>query len=653
MSKMVHPFERLFEPGMIGAVKIKNRVIMPPMGTNFANPDGTPSEATKAYYGERARGGVGLITVEATCWDGVTGRGLDYELRADTDWHISGLAALAKVIHDNGAKAFIQFAHPGAAHSLSQEAPVIRVAPSNVPTLEGAPIPHALSKGEIRELVRKIAASAFRAKQAGFDGLEIHATHGYLFAEFLSPLYNKRTDEYGGDVKGRARFLIEAVKAIKEKCGQGFAVVARVSAEETEPEGVKIKDTQALAVLLEEAGIDAINLSHGSRAAPEPLAVAPPSYPEGVFLNWAEQIKKVIKKPVIAGCRVFVPQVAEQALRDGKADFIFLGRALLADPEWLNKVATGRTDEIVPCIGCQACVDFILYERGVGRVRCSVNHRTGKEWLYPAPYPKVAKPKRVTVVGGGPGGMEAARVAALRGHQVTLYEKNRQLGGQMLVASKPPSKDRIKALTDYYAGQMEKLGISIKLGQEFTVRTIQPERPDAVIVAAGIKHFIPQIAGVSGNNVVIAEEVLSGHEVGRKVVIIGGELVGCETAEFLAGQDREITILRRGKRMATSMGPMLRALLLRRLRQEQVKMRPGIHQYEEIAGNGVKVINELGKEELVPADTVILAAGAIPDNGLAEQLLGKVSEFYCVGDCVRPRSILHAIHEGAKAAWEL
>jgi len=637
-------FAKLFEPIQLGRMEVKNRVVMAPVATPFWSGDGTASERLRDFCKARADGGVGLIILGAT----LVAPGLMQ--RIDDDKFIPGFRQVVASLHEAGAKAALQLYHLGAVEAMySPERGDQALAPSGLPAYPGGPNCKEMTIEEIRRVVEAFALAAERAKQAGFDAVELHAAHGYLIAQFISPLFNKRTDDYGGDVTRRARFVLEIVKAIKAECGKDYPVIVRVSGEEYEEGGVKIEDTKLLARLLEEAGTAAVHISYGTQVSPVPLSLAPPCYPDGVLVHLAEQVKSVVNVPVIAVGKIKTPHFAEKVLQEGKADLIALGRALLADPEWAKKAEAGALADIRPCIGCNYCMQGMMDEP-IG-IKCTVNAAAGREEEYRIR--KAEQRKKVVVVGGGPAGMEASRVAALRGHEVMLYEKQGELGGQLLLARIPPYKDDMEELRNYLINQLGKLSIDMRLGEEFRVEEVNGIRPDVIILATGIIPFVPEIPGVDRENVLGAEEVLSGCEVGERVVVVGGELVGCETAEFLADGGKKVTIMRRGREMATSIEPMARALLLRRLREKGVEMVAGVQAYERITERELVFINEHGLKDSREFDTLVLACGALADNSLAPKLTGKDADTHIIGDCRKPRNLVSAIHEGAAVAHQI
>jgi NADPH-dependent 2,4-dienoyl-CoA reductase/sulfur reductase-like enzyme len=475
--------------------------------------------------------------------------------------------------------------------------------------------------------------------------VEIHGAHGYLISQFLSPLSNQRQDAYGGSVENRARFLLEVMEAIRERVGRSYPVWCRLSAMEIGVEGgITLEETQVVAQLAEKAGADAIHVSaHQVTPARRPPMAQPPC----LFVPLAEGVKKVVSVPVIAVGRI-PPELGEGVLRDGKADFISIGKALLTDPHLPQKVAMNRMEDIIPCICCLTCLDSAGWRKE--GIFCVVNPTLGRERGYELK--PAESPKNVVVVGGGPGGMEAARVATLRGHKVVLFDEGEELGGQLILASKPPFKDTIETFRQYLVGQVAKLGIEMRLRERFTLDLLDELKPDVVILATGVKPFIPQIPGVQSQKVMQASQVLAGAKTGERVVVIGGELVGCETALYLMEQGRKVTVMRRGPEFATKVHQFIREPLLGRLQFKGVSMLAGVG-YEEITKAGVAIITGTGERKVVEADTIVLAAGAVPNTELLAVLQGKVAQVVSVGDCVEPRGIREAVEEGYKAALML
>ncbi|MGB2854885.1 MAG: FAD-dependent oxidoreductase, partial [Dehalococcoidia bacterium] len=522
---------KLLEPITIRGVEFNNRMVMPPMQVGV----GMRSPRARAYYVERARGGVGTIIVAATSVD---------LFATDDAWgrpggveaFIDGLHPLTDDVHRAGARIGVQLWHGNlfpAGTGTPQDRRGEPVAPSD--TAEE----RSLTVSEIETIISRFAQAAANAQRAGFDFVEVHGAHGYLACQFFSPATNRRDDEYGGDLARRTRFGTQCVSAMRATVGDDYPIFYRLGAWEDIPGGITLDESAQFAIELEKAGTDVLHVSLGGTTGQGFTGSPGPEQPEGTFVPMAENIKRLVSVPVIAVGRFRTPQVAEDVLVQGRADMVAIGRQLIADPYWPEKAATGRTEDITPCISCNAC--FETGFAGLG-LRCSVNAFAGREaelTIEPA-----ARVKKVMVAGGGPAAMEAARVAAVRGHEVTLYEKQNELGGQLIVAAMPPYKQELALLSRYLTHQLEKGTVQVKTGVEVTPELVEVERPDAVIIATGSVHLIPEIPGMSTSKVVTAVDVLSGGvDTGERVVVIGGELVGCETADFLSQQGKKVTVV--------------------------------------------------------------------------------------------------------------
>ncbi|MFC1823286.1 FAD-dependent oxidoreductase [Thermodesulfobacteriota bacterium] len=646
---------KLLEPGRIGGIELKNRTVMAPMGVDYANPDGHVSKRQIDYYAERAGGGVGLVIVEAASVQPSLGKSFQ-QIHVDDDKYIPTLSRLADAIREGGACPAIQLHHGGIAayRSLTGATPA---APSSL-LRRGYEKPRELTIEDIKEIIDRFSRSADLCRKAGFKAVELHAGHQYIFAQFLSPLFNERTDEYGGSLENRARFLIEVVQAIKKRVAE-MPVICRVNAEEYGTKeyagiekGITLDETLRVVKMLEDCGADAI---HVTRTGWGPFLTMAMPYGIGEMLPLVEAVKRAVSIPVIA-VGSFTAEAGEQALKEGKADFIAFGRGLLADPLLISKAAVSNREDIMPCIACFNCQsEYVSTKPEDVGVRCSVNARLGKESLYTSPIPKASARKKIVIIGGGPGGMEAARVSGLRGHDVVLFDKEAELGGQLQVAAVPPHKTRIADYTRYMAGQMKRLGVDLRLGVAVNEDMIQQETPDAVFVATGLLPFVPDIPGLKETGINFAADVLAGKcQAGENIVIIGGSLVGCETADFLTEQDRnrKVSIIEVLPRIGAKILLMIRPSLLFRLRSKGVQLLAGATCKEIAAGDAV-VITKEGETERIPADTVLIAAGGRSNKEIYDVLKGKIPEIHLIGDAVEPRRIVNAVQEAFDKAYRI
>jgi 2,4-dienoyl-CoA reductase (NADPH2) len=700
-------FRHLLAPGRLGSLELRNRIVMSPMGSNLAEKDGYLGERINRYYEERARGGVGLIVVGVGAIAFPAGACNPNQIAVSDDRYLPGLADLADRVHRRGAKLAIQLQHAGkvATQDIGAGRPlwVPSVLPPKVGDLfddltpeevggvteyfarPGAKLRfHEMSRDDIGALVEMFAAAADRARRAGLDAVEIHAAHGYLVSSFLSLATNKREDEYGGPLENRGRLLVEVIRAVKDRVGADFPVWCRLDAREFRTEnGIPVGDGRRAAEMAEAAGADAIHVSaYADPTSGVAFTDAPLVHESCGYVPLAEGIKRRVGVPVIAVGRI-EPEEAEAILEAGKADFIAMGRKLLADPELPMKLGEGRPEDIRPCIYCYTCVGKIFLNQ---RNCCAVNPATGREAEFgidPAP-----APRRVLVVGGGPAGMEAARVAALRGHRVTLCEKSRRLGGTLVFSSLVYQANG--KLAEYLERQVRKLPVDLRLGQEVTSRFALEGKYDVVLVAVGAGHRESAIPGEDRSHVLaggdlralVSEVAIAGRKltarqralvgvghllgvsrrtalaraltrrwmpIGKRVVVIGGGLVGVELAEFLCERGREVCVLEEGETLATEMALPRRWRALHGLRQHGVALLTGVR-VEEITGDGVVHTAEDGARGTAPADTVILASGAVENRGLAEALQERGVEVHLLGDCSGVGYIEGAITDAARIA---
>ena len=658
----------LFDPIKINRLELKNRIYMPAMHMNMA----VNFEVTDPlidFYAERARGGVGLIAVGYATVDEVSG--MSTNIGAHKDEFIPGLKRLAETIQQNGAKAAVQINHAGRyAHSffLDGKQPV---APSAVASRMTRETPHELTTDEISETIGHFAAAARRVKQAGYDAVEVLSGTGYLISEFLSPLTNKRTDDYGGSFENRMRFGLEVMQAIRSEVGDDYALIVRMNGNDFMPDGNGREELREYARQLVQTGVDALNINVGWHEARVPQIVT--SVPRGVFGYLARGIKEQVEVPVISGHRINDPHTARELIGDGLCDMVAMGRPLIADPFLPEKARSGRNDEILHCIACaQGCFDHLFQLKAV---ECLCNPKAGHEKQ--SVVEKTSSPKKVMVVGGGAAGMSAALAAAEKGHTVSLYEKNDRLGGQLYLAGAPPGRAEFKELARDLQHQTALSAIRVVLRQTVEEALVKKEKPDIVILATGALPVTPPIAGSDLPHVVQAWDVLQGKVfTGRRVVIIGGGAVGIETALFLGEKGtlsaeavkfllvnraedpgdiyemaikgtKEIVVIEMIDKMGRDIGKTTRWGIFQDVRRHGVRTKTSTKAVE-ITPDGVKVETD-GKLEELPADTVVMAAGAVSYNPLQQTLEQAGIPCKIIGDAQQVGLAFDAVHQGFAA----
>ncbi len=642
-------YERLFSKGQIGNLQLKNRIVMPAMGTGFASSTGEASDEIIRYYEERAKGGCGLIITEITRIDDETGVGMSNQLSVTGGKHIPRLVRLADAVHRHDTKIFVQLHHPGReTYGRLLNGKQI-VAPSPIACKVVGEVPRELTTAECEAMVKKFVTGAVIAKTAGIDGVEIHAAHGYLVNQFISPYTNKRTDKYGGDFYNRMRFVTEIIQGIRFTCGPKFPMSVRISANEFIEGGLTLQDTVKIARYLESLGIDAINVSCGTYESGYSI-IEPACIPEGWKKDLAKTIKANVKIPVIAVNNIKHPEVAEALLEEGVSDFVGIGRGHLADPEWANKAKYGKEELLRKCIGCMNCFKVA----NTGRpIECTVNPLIGREeFLGDDKLVKDGNGRTVAVIGGGPGGMQAAYVLAKRGFRVVLFEKEAFLGGTLNLADKPLHKQLITELTNTQAAQLQALGAEVRLNTEANVQMIKELKPYGVILAVGGTPVIPSIPGIDRPNVHTAEEVLSGkiELKDRNIAIIGGGVTGLETAEVLA-KDNKVAVIEMMDAVGTSLYASVRALLLKRLNEAGVEILTG-HCLDSIGADEIALkVTSTAFEVNRKADTVILAIGVKPRKDLVNEFETAFDKIISVGDALRPGLIGDAIREANDKAF--
>jgi 2,4-dienoyl-CoA reductase-like NADH-dependent reductase (Old Yellow Enzyme family)/thioredoxin reductase len=614
------------------------------MATNFAGEDGSVNDRHIAYYVRRIKGGVGYITFEHT---GVLKQGRAFPNMAliDSDQHIPRFKRLVEAIHREGGKIVIQINHAGRQTSSSITGSPI-VAPSAIPCPVRKEMPKELSHEEIQKIIEAFREAARRVKEAGADGVEIHMAHGYLINQFLSPFSNQRTDDYGGDPDRRMRMAIEVLRTVRNQVGSDFLVLCRLSADEYVEGGLKLEDTKEIAKALERNGADALHIS--ACVAASGYLNHPPYYAEeGVFVHLAQGIKSVVSIPIIAVGRIRTPELANQILEEKKADLISMGRALIADPDLPLKALEGRTDEILPCISCNRCIQSIRK----GALQCAVNPETGREEIFRLQ--KADRPKKIWIIGGGPAGMKAAEIASLRGHKVNLYEKNKELGGRFLLAAIPPKKQILKDFIDQLERRLQKLPIKIIIGKPFSPASLRRGKPEGVIIATGAKPFFPPIDGIHEAKAISVEDALSSSTpLGEKVLVVGGGGIGAEVADYLSENGKEVTLIEMREGIALDLVGHLQHFLNTRLKAKGVQILTSTKaiRFEKKA---LWVEDSQGTKKLEGFDNIVISLGSIPNDELVGSIKDKVSEFHVIGDASKPREVMEAVLEGEEVALKI
>ena len=634
----------LFSPFAIGTLNMENRIVVPPMATNYASTDGFVTQRQIDYYVERAKGGFGYINVEHT---GILaqGKASPKMLLISTDEHAAHINKLVEAVHTAGGKIVVQINHAGR-QTFSKVTGSPIVGPSPIPALPVMETPRELGAGEIEEIVEGFAAAAGRVKSAGADGVEIHMAHGYLLCSFLSSFSNKREDLYGGDISGRARFPVEVLKAVRNRVGPDFPIICRLSGDEYVAEGLTIEETGQIARILEREGADALHIS-ACNAASGYLNHPPYYVEEGVFIHLAEAVKSQVNLPVIAVGRIRNPVMADQIIGEQKADLVSMGRASIADPHLPNKAKDGRLDEIVPCVSCNKCIQTLR----VDAVRCTVNPETGYEGQFRLA--KADPSKQVWIVGAGPGGLKAAEVAALKGHQVKVFEKDTRTGGRMRLGANPPKKAVYNEFLDYLERRIKTLGVTLETGKEFTVEMLEPQKPDAVIVATGALPELPDWKGIKESNALCVDEVLSeGAQIGQKVLVVGGGGSGAEIADFLSDRGKAVTLVEMLETIAADLVTHMQHYLGQRLKQKEVTILTSTRVLE-LGKDYAMVEDASGVRRLNGFDTIVLALGSTPNDRIYKSLKEKVSELYLIGDAVEPREVVDAVFEAEEVASKI
>lgn len=631
--------KHLFSTFSLKGCELKNRIVMPSLASFLIESDGSIPQKAIEHYRLRAAGGPAMVIMEA-CAIAPEGIVSPHQARIYDDRFVEGLSKIAKSMKAEGAVPAIQL-HHGGRQTSAKVIKGIPVAPSPLPcpSIRGEVKP--LTVNEIQALVKKFGDAADRALEAGFELIEIHGAHGYLINQFLSRFSNIRQDLYGGDIPGRSRFAREVVREVRKRVGDEFPISFKISAMEFVKDGLDVAESVEILKLLVKEGVDIIQVSAGNDATPE--WICQPMFMEKACLtDFAWAIKKELPVPIMAVGRINEPLLAEDIIKAGKADLVCMGRGLLADPAMPKKAREGRLDDIRTCIACNTCMESIFRK---GRVECLVNPTLGREKemaFHPA-----QTPRKVMVVGAGPGGLNVAWVAARRGHHVHLFEKQSQLGGQLILGSATHYKKELRKLIRFQTKQVERFGVTCHLNREVTPDTLKEFSPDVVILATGSTPVYPQIDGTDNALVISINEALNEHGTAKeRTVVVGGGPTGCEIAFHLSEKGHQVTIVEMLPKLGSQLESMTKKILLRKLGENNVTFRTN-SKVIRIEQNGVIIAEKDGGEITIPADQVVFSIGNRPEDRLFNQIKSMGYEIHRIGDCLEPRSAKAAIYEGA------
>lgn len=637
----------LFSPITINGMTLKNRAVMPPMGTGYGNADSMVSDRLVAYLARRAQGGTGLIITEVCAVD-PRGKGFPNEIGVWSDEFIPGLSLIPEALHRHGAKVALQLHHAGR-ETFEAAAGAMPEAPSAIPSvILGQPC-EAMSLERVHQIIDAFAQAAGRAKTAGFDAVEIHGAHGYLLNQFLSPFSNKRDDEYGGSEENRERFILDIIKSVRKKVGKDFPVWIRVSADEVIRGGYDLAFMKQFAPRMVAAGIDAIHCSVGVYSTPGSLAIASMDTDPGFNLFRARALKEVVDVPVIGVGRINNPELADEAIARGDADLISFGRQHLTDPDFIDKAREGNFEDIRWCVACnQGCIERLSFE--MKSATCSFNPECGREYKKSAS--NVAHPKRIWIIGAGPAGLSAAMAACARGHNITIFEKETRAGGQLLSASRPPHKEGFMDWVAWAMRQLKKYSAQVDYGHAVSVGELRTQKPDAVILACGAYPIAAPIPGLDSETVADARDVLTGKiALKSPAVILGAGYVGMETADYLLAKGIDVTLLE-----MQPYPPVTKLSAHGYWLHKRIKDGGGRLLFDAkvlaVEKDAVRYVH-MNAEKEEKAAMIVTAMGAKSDNALEDVLKELAIPYKVVGDAKSPRRILEAIHEGHKAGEDI
>jgi 2,4-dienoyl-CoA reductase-like NADH-dependent reductase (Old Yellow Enzyme family)/thioredoxin reductase len=629
----------LFSPYQIKNLELKNRIVAAPVASFVIADDGSVTDQTVEHYKMRAAGGAAMVIMEA-CAVSPEGIVSAHQARIDNDHYIEGLYKIAEVIRSEGAIPALQLHHAGrqTPEKVIHQKP-FAPSPLPCPAIRGEVEP--LTIEGIQELVQKFGDAADRTHQAGFELIEIHGAHGYLVNQFLSRYSNIREDQYGGNIAGRTQFATEIIQELRKRLDEDFPISFKISAQEFVPNGLTVTESIEILKILVAAGVNLVQVSAGNDATPE-WVCQPMFMKKACLADSANQVKKALNVPVMAVGRINDPITANGIIETGKADLVCIGRGLMADPEMPKKAQEGRLAEIRTCIACNTCMESIWKK---GRVECLVNPSLGRE--KEMEIKPTDTPKKVMVVGGGPGGLNAAWVAAKRGHAVSLYEKQPMLGGQLVPGSLTDYKRELRTLINFQKTQIEIYGVELHLNHEVTVYTVQEVNPDVVIMATGSQPILPDVEGIEREIVLPFNVILNGKQaISKKTAVIGGGPTGCEVAYHLSQCGSQVTLVEMLPKIAIGLEAMTKKILLKKLKENNVTIFTE-HRLVRVVENGVALFDRNDKEIIVEADKVIIASGIRPDTKLYNQVKELGYETHLIGDCLEPRTAKSAIYEAA------